>query len=361
PVAEPDDPAPAAARIPPEELLRFTSAVLERIGVPSDRARGTAHVLVEADLRGIRSHGVVGGTGLEAILQKVEAGGIHPGARPEVERHENSVLLHMDARGGLGHPAALDAVELVALTASYWGYGKMTIRNSTHFGAAGVYSEALAERGLAGRVTSTGTAWMIPFGGSQKRLGTNPIAWSIPYPGGVITIDMATSQRALSPALKAAQEGGELPPDYLLGPDGEEVRRPGSVEEVKACSVLPVGGRSFGYKGSGLAVLIELDAALGGGSVGRIPSLAPGPEGYVAQTVEAWRVDSLFPREEAMRRLGEAVEDLRRHGGPEMLLPGERERRCREAYRKEGIPFSEAEVRRLREVGERFGVAWRQP
>ncbi|MEE9276060.1 MAG: Ldh family oxidoreductase [bacterium] len=344
------------ARVLPEALGEFTRAALDTLGVPEDRARTTAEVLVGADLRGISSHGVAGGTGLSELLQRIRAGAIDPAVRPEVRRREEWAIASMDARGGVGPPAAMEAAHLAGDLAERFGVGKVHVRNANHFGAACIYVEALVARGFAARATCTSGAWMIPYGGDRIRLGTNPIAWGAPCGEEAVVIDMATTQRAVSLAFRAARAGDPIPPDYFIGEGGEALEGTVALEEIMNGSALPLGGERFGYKGSGLAILVDLDGVMGGASTARVPSMREQPESRVAQTFEAWRIDFLFPEEEARGRLAEAAADIRRHGGAEMLLPGEREARRKADAEERGIPYEPSQWDTLRRLADETGV-----
>ncbi|MDA1000386.1 MAG: Ldh family oxidoreductase, partial [bacterium] len=94
-------------RIDSGALLSFTQKVIASTGVSEDRARTTADILVGADLRGISSHGVAGGTGLSELIERIREGAIFPDALPEIEHNNDWALATVNARGGLGPPAAL--------------------------------------------------------------------------------------------------------------------------------------------------------------------------------------------------------------------------------------------------------------
>lgn len=344
-------------RISQEALTGFTSAAVEALGAPAAAARTTAEVLVAADLRGISSHGVAGGTGLRELIERVRAGAIDPAAAPEVHHKEGWAAAAMDAKGGIGQPAAMEAAHLAGDLAEKFGCGKVHVYNANHFGAACVYTEALIDRGFAARSTCTAGAWMAPYGGNRARQGTNPIAWGIPCGDEAIVIDIATTQRAVSPAIRAVRAGEPIPPDYFLDKDGNPMSGIVSYQDLIDGTVLPLGGEQFGYKGSGLNILVDLDNVIGGGSTERVKTMREDPHSRIAQTFEAWRIDVLFPEEEALGRLAHAVQDIRKHGGKDMLLPGEREARKKADAEANGIPYEESQWETLRSLGEAAGVS----
>ncbi len=343
-------------RVPADALTDFTTAAIRSLGAQEDRARTTAEALVAADLRGISSHGVAGGTGLTELVARSRAGAINLEAVPEVHRKPNWAAGAMDAKGGLGPAAAMEAAHLAGDLADQYGVGRVHVYDSNHFGAACVYVESLMERGFAARATCTSGSWMMPYGGSKVRLGTNPIAWGIPCGDDAIVIDMATTQRAVSPAIRATRAGDPIPPDYFKDKDGILLEGVVPYERLIGGSVLPLGGEQFGYKGSGLNILVELDNVIGGGSTEQIRNMRETPMSRVSQTIEAWRIDFLFPEDEARCRLIETVNDIRSHGGPEMLLPGEREARKKADAEKRGIPYEASQWETLHRLSIETGV-----
>jgi L-2-hydroxycarboxylate dehydrogenase (NAD+) len=182
-------------KVRPDAVKSYVCSILEGYGVPAEKAHITSDVLVEADMRGIFSHGV---NQLDImIVPSLIKGGINPAAVAEDKtRNPNFPIRHIDAHGDLGYSVAMDAVSQVKEIARKHGYAKIYVFNANHFGAAGVYSEAICqEKDLSGRVMCTTSAVVKPFGGTKSRLGTNLICWSIPYHHGIVTIDMATTQQ----------------------------------------------------------------------------------------------------------------------------------------------------------------------
>ncbi len=343
-------------RISPEALTDFATDVTKSLGAAADRARVTAEVLTAADLRGLSSHGVAGGTGLRELVDRSRLDAIDVTALPEVKHKSGWAVASINANGGLGATAAMEAAQLAGDLAGEYGCGRVHVHDGNHFGAACVYVEALIARGFAARATCTSGSWMMPYGGNRVRLGTNPIAWGLPCGDEAIVIDIATTQRAVSPAIRATRAGTPIPPDYFKDKDGNMLEGVVPYESLLGGSVLPLGGEAFGYKGSGLNILVELDNVIGGGSTKRIKNMRETPKSRVSQTFEAWRIDFLFPEEEVRRRLEETVNDFRKYGGPEMLLPGEREARNMADAKANGIPYEETQWEMLRGISKDTGI-----
>jgi LDH2 family malate/lactate/ureidoglycolate dehydrogenase len=433
-----------------EDLIDFVVNILvhPNVGVPEKQAAATARILVEADLRGDPDHGILGGNSIDDICRKVnddvKSLGFKRICTPEyLRRHGKKgdftydrqiypTIINVNANGLLGHYVALEMIPEVTRKAKQFGYVKAYIRNSTHFGNCGIYSEMIAENDLAAKVTSTSPAWTKPFValqkdetenrqryiGVKKRFGTNPIAWSIPYDEGIITIDMAATQRAVSPAIDVAKfnavtlgmtktvdgqfvigKGERKTPlrqvhlplsridtendlknklaDFgyetslrlisvekglLKGPEGEDIFFPLAFDDVfkEQFWIAPLGGTYFGYKGFGLNMLIELDNVVGGGEKGLIRKLdsdgRPRTPERVSHTIEAYAIDGLIPLEKSKGRIGKAVRVTRECGNALIFLPGEKEQTCRKERIKLGIPMSAERLDRLRKIADDVGV-----
>jgi len=429
----------AVKRFSAEKLIEFGKDVLVRAGFPEKQAQAAALILVEADLRGDHAHGIAGGNTLPDFIAKVYDDEAEVGfkridiADYSIDIQKYPTIISVDAHGGLGQYAALEILPKLIETAKKMGYAKAYIRNSNHFGDCGIYSERIANQDLAAKVTCTSPPWTKPFielcekenqdapankkryNGVAKRFGTNPIAWSIPYQGGIITLDMAATQRAVSPALEVARYNSQalkikknkdgvffikccgtdvklsdihlsvaksksreealeklgvkdsiklhsVEKGLLKGPEGEEIRFPLVFDEVFKTKfwVAPLGGTYFGYKGFGLNMLIELDNVVGGGIPGLIrvldPQGKPTTTERVSQTLEAYAIDVICPLNEAKENLRRSVETTLRCGGGLMYLPGQKEQEHRKEYLAHGIPMTAERIRLLQKTASDHGI-----
>ncbi len=348
----------------PDIVKSFVSELLIKHDVPRSKASVTAEVLVEADMRGIFSHGI---NSLDLIvIGSIKQGGTNPSAIAEDKtRNPYFPIRHVDAHGDLGHPMAMDAVGIVKELARKHGYGKVYVANANHFGIGAIYTEKICEeKDLAGRVTCTTPSLVKPYGGEKNRLGTNVLAWSIPYDRGFVTIDMATTIHAVSGVLRALVEGSPLPfPVYA--PSGSKTTDPlafdGFVDFLKRGSMIPLGGMGelgagAGYKGTGMAMLIELDNVIGAGSSTYVDPLKENDKRRIRQTFEAWRIDTLFEQDDVLAHISKTISDIKSRQGPEMLLPGEKESIQRENALKNGIPYSPIQILRLEKLGHAVGL-----
>ena len=416
-----------------EDLIEFGKDVLVKVGFAEKQALAAATILVEADLRGDHAHGIAGGVSLPEYIAKVHDDAAEIGFRRieiadcTLDEQKYPTIITVDAHGGLGQHAALEVMPRLIDAARKYGYAKAYIRNSNHFGDCGIYSERIAREDLAAKVTCTSSAWTKPFielsdkanphapanqeryQGVTKRFGTNPIAWSIPYRGGIITIDMAATQRAVSPALEAARYNSQalnikkgkdgmlyikcggidvkladihlsvaqsksqkealeklgrkdsiklhaVEEGLLKGPQDEEIRFPLALDDVFKTRfwVAPLGGTWFGYKGFGLNMLIELDNVVGGGVPGLIRVLDsqgnPTTTERVSQTLEAYAIDVICSLEEAKENLGKSVATTLQCGNRLMYLPGQKEQELRKERLAHGIPMTAERVGTLKQT-----------
>lgn len=356
------------------KVRNWCKSVLMCYKIREKDAEAISAMLVEADLRNIFSHGAAGGSGLDDIIMKIQYGGINPDYKlyiPSLKERKYPAILNINADGGPGHSLSMKCVNLVKKLARKYGTAKVYLYNSTHFGAAGIYSEMIAqEKDLIGIVTCITPGWMKPYckdksNAASKRIGTNPIAWSTPYNHGIITIDIATSQRAASVALNAGKsnQGKEraedmisVPSDYLIDLEGNEVVYPESPEYVRNCSLFPLGGKNFGYKGYGLSVSIELEHVAGGCENTDIIPGCKTSEGRVGQIFEAVSIDSVYDRETVLSKISNVVSNILECGGGNAKLPGQIEQEYRNRHLKEGIPYSDAQVERLIKIGKCAGI-----
>ena len=348
----------------PDVIKNYVRKILERNGVPTEKAQITSDVLVEADMRGIFSHGI---NNLDLlVICSIRDGGTDLKASPEDKtRNKKFPIRHLDAHGAMAHPSAMEAVDLVKKLARKHGYGKVYVYNANHFGAAAIFSEKICvEKDLAGRITCTTPNIVKPYSGIRNRLGTNLISWSVPYDKGTVTIDMATTIHAVSSILKAIVEGIPLPfPVY--DKEGKETTDPkkfnGVEDFLEKGSMIPLGGlgkdaADSGYKGTGLAILIELDSVIGNGFSGYVNPNLHDKRRRIRQSFEAWRIDTLFPQDETLRHLSDTIKDIKNKQGNAILLPGEKEARQREKSLQKGIPYSSQQIERLERLGQDVGL-----
>lgn len=176
-------------RLPPARLRNLSVALLEKRGVPADSARLQANLLLEAELRGLPSHGL---QRLPLLLSRLDKGLANPTTRGNGTWRRAS-FLSVDGERGLGPVVMMDAMRVTRRILKETGLAIAAIRNANHMGMLAYYAEAAARDGLIGIVMSTSEALVHPFGGTQALIGTNPVAIGIPAAGRPFVLDLATS------------------------------------------------------------------------------------------------------------------------------------------------------------------------
>ena len=246
------------SRFPPDSLQRFAARALAALDVPGPGAALVAESLVEAELAGQRTHGLLR---LPFLLDRLSAGLINP--RPAFRMlGERAAAAVLDADNGLGPLAGVRAVELAAERARAAGVGIVAVRRSNHLGSLGFYLRRATALGVVGLAFTNTPPAMPPPGGRRPYLGTNPIAAGFPTSGDPVIVDMATSQVARGHILEAARLGEPIPEGWAVDAGGEPTTDP---HAAISGSLLPLGGT----KGFALALLVEvLSGVLSGAAVG---------------------------------------------------------------------------------------------
>lgn len=279
-----------AVRVPHASLVAFAAEVFERRGVPPRRARTAGEALVYGDLSGMRSHGLANLTRL--YLPLLDDGRALPDAEPEVLADRGAALL-LDAHKALGLWAASEALDLAAERAAEYGIGLVSVRDATHFGCAGHHTRRLAERGLIGILASNCGRQRIarPPGGRAAMLGTNPMSVAAPAGPGLppFVLDMSTTAVPTGKVREAARAGRSIPEGWLQDERGRPVTDPGALDRGEGFP-LWLGGRpeTGAYKGYGLALLVEVLAALVPGA-----GLGPAEEAHAGHGGPTGRDDDI--------------------------------------------------------------------
>jgi LDH2 family malate/lactate/ureidoglycolate dehydrogenase len=342
------------------DLQTWTEALVRSIGTPADIAGDVAEILLASDLRGIASHGTAR---LPQYLKLVAAGVMDPVARP-VKDKGKAAMARFDARNGWGHHAARVATDDAIARAREVGAAISVVRNTNHYGIAGWYAMRIAREGLVG-VSLTNTSPLVaPTRARLSMLGTNPIAVAAPAgKHGLLVLDMATSTIPRGRIEVAARRGELLPVGWAIGPDGSPARTP---EEALRGALQPLGGEegSGGYKGYGLALIVELltgilgNAAFGPNIIGLFSTegksdlgqffMAIDPEAFDDRTGFTARLERLLDQLTTAPTIPGAP-------GP-VLYPGQPEAEQEAKSRRHGIAIDSQHHASLQELAVRHGI-----
>jgi LDH2 family malate/lactate/ureidoglycolate dehydrogenase len=241
--------------VAPQDLRDLVTNLLEKVGVPRADGAMVAEVMVNADLKGVESHGV---RWLDIYLKRIQAGSVKPVTTIKVVKEKAGLLL-VDAQGGLGQVAFTKAIQMAIAKAKTTGVCAVGVRNTNHCGMLGFYTELATKANMAAITMTNSTPLMAPWGGTTLCIGTNPISFGVPTQGDPVILDMATSASARGKIFLAAQKGYKLPDGVALNKDGEPTTDP---KEALEGILLPVGGP----KGYGLSLVIDIMAGIMTGS-----------------------------------------------------------------------------------------------
>ncbi len=257
--------------IPWETIGAFMKDAFVAYGVPEEDAEICADVLMESDRRGIESHGC--NRFKPIYLDRIKSGTLLPVTEIEILR-ETPTTLVMDAHDGMGMVASHKMMKRLIEKAKQYGMAGGAIRNSTHYGIAGYWTNMACKEGLIGISGTNARPSIAPTFGVENMLGTNPFTFSLPtdeeFP---FCIDCATSIMQRGKVEYYARQGKDTPPGTVISQDGETLTDSNQILEMLAAgtaSFEPLGGKGdelAGYKGYGYATVVEiLSAALAGGS-----------------------------------------------------------------------------------------------
>lgn len=337
-------------RFPHRRLADWAAGCLGASGVPAEDARIVADALVLTSLWGIDSHGVLR---LTHYLDRLARGSIRADAPGRIE-DSGPCSANMNGEHGLGILHCRRAMAHAVALAQANGIGVVGVRHSSHSGAIGLYSRQAASAGMIGIAFTHASSIVAPHGGSRGYFGTNPVSVAFPREGDPLCLDMATSQIAWNKVVNARVEGKPLAPGLTLDADG----RP-TTEPDRAQALVPLGGADYGYKGYGLAMMIDLlCGALNGMSFG--PRLTrmyedldqPQDLGHFVLALDPRRFAGAATLEATVRAMGEDVV----RAGDAVQLPGDPELRAERERRAEGIPVEPQALADMKDWSVRLGV-----
>jgi uncharacterized oxidoreductase len=337
-------------------LRQSIQAAFIALGTPEFEAGVVADHLVDAEMTGVTSHGIIR---VPRYIQAVREGEVRPDATARIVR-ETAATAAIDGCHGFGQVMARRAADKAIDLAGASGAGVVTLVNCGHTGRIGHYTEYAATRGLVAlMMVNTGGhgQWVAPFGGRAGRLSTNPMSIAAPSGGDFpLVLDMATAIVPEGKVLAAQTAGRAIPEGCVIRSDGSPTTDPADLYGPPRGAILPFGG----HKGSGLGLLID---ALAGGLSGagcctRIDApLAGATDGilFVAIHPGAFLPETIF-LEQVRDLIGHVKSALPQDGFGEVMVAGEHESRLRRARQRDGIPVDEEIWRLVRAELDGIGV-----
>ena len=321
--------------------------------MPPDDATKAAECLLEAELRGVDSHGLVR---LPVYGKRIQAGVVK--ARPAITvQPRYAAVALVDGDNGLGPVVGCRAMDEALDLAETAGIGFVGVRRSNHFGSAAFYVKRAIRRGLIGVAISNAPPNMAAFGGRERFLGTNPMAVGIPAGGEEpLIFDASSSVVARGKIIVAAHRNLPIPDGWAIDPEGRPTT---DAAAALAGAVLPFGGP----KGSAISFIIDiLSGVLTGAAFALHLNTLENLHAVqnLGHVFAAFRTDLFLPQDEFLTRMDEVLTMLKSSapalGVARVLAPGELELDTEARHRMMGLPLAEEVVRQLIDIGNQVGV-----
>jgi LDH2 family malate/lactate/ureidoglycolate dehydrogenase len=331
-------------RVDHRDLHRLAAAILVAAGTPGDIADCVARSLVEANLKGVDSHGVMR---LEWYLEQIAEKVILPGGRPSAVMEKSNCAI-LQGNGAFGIYGMALAADLAVAKARSGQIAAIALTDVGHTGRLGQFVEQIAEAGMFGIVLGGGNheRWgcVAPFGGARPLLPTNPYAFGLPAGAhGPVVVDFATSAVATGKLRLYRASGAPVPEGWILDRDGNPTTR---AEDFFAGGMqVPAAGA----KGYGLSVIAELiaEALLG----------HPREFNWLVIALDLAVFAPLATYLAASGGFLDAVKQVPPASGfSEVMVPGEPERRSGAERRLSGIPIAEEIWRSIDKAAASVGV-----
>ena len=347
-------------------LEEFTLNIFKRIGCPDDQAQLATKVLLNADLRGIDSHGIAR---LSGYVRLWEAKRIN--ANPKIKIvHETPSTAVIDGDSGLGLVVAPTAMEVAIAKATKVGTGWVAVKNSNHFGIAGYHAMMALEFDMIGMAMTNASPLVAPTFSVERLLGTNPIAVAIPADKEPPYVaDFATTTAANGKLEILQRKNADAPLGWVQTKTGEPTSNPHELKNGGA--LIPLGSdREHGsHKGFCLGSWVDIfSAVLSGANYGPwvppfVSFLSP-PSDPVGEGIGhffgAMRVDAFRPANEFKSHMDKWIGRFRSaktvDGEARVIIPGDPEREITQVRLKEGIPVNEKVMEDLLQLGEKMEV-----
>lgn len=331
----------------------YVKSILLGNGVPPANAEIVASCLVEADLRGVDTHGI---NRIPSYMTRIRQGVLDPRASPSL-RNITPVVAQVDGKNGFGFLAAHMGMAAAIRMAQEMGIGMVSVKHSNHFGMSAWVVQQALDAGMMSLVFTNSSPALPVWGGKSKLMGVSPIACGAPAgKGRPFIVDMAPSVAARGKIYKALRRGEKIPKDWALDKDGKETDDPAKALEGV---MLPMGGP----KGSALAIMMDVFSGVLSGSAfaGHVTNpYDPSKPADVGHFLVAIKPDLFMSSEEFKNRMDYLYDRVRmsdRAAGVERIyFPGEIELETKESRLRDGIPMVQAEIDALIEEGKRVGV-----
>ncbi len=346
---------------PHEYLEKVAFNIYKAAGVSEEEARIVTNYQVKANLVGHDSHGVIL---LPSYLERIKRGHIVPGAPFEVVR-ETSTTASINGHWGFGFVVTEKAMRMAIEKAKVHNVASVTVYYQSHVGRLGSYPPMAAQEGMICLITAdsgAGRKQVAPFGGRERRLGTNPLSIAVPSNlEGPLLLDMATSAVASGKIGLARARKKPVPVGWIIDKDGNPTTDP---NDISAGGALLTMGGDQGYKGYGLSVIVEiLSSILTGLGFGDDSEQFKARHGVEYRHndgcfITVLNVEAFYPLSKFKRDVTEFIKFLKSskpaQGFEEVLYPGEPEWLTEQKRRREGIFIEDGTWKRITALIEEY-------
>ncbi len=340
-----------ATTVPPQKLIALVAAIMQAAGCAVQEATTVARRLVDSNLVGHDSHGVIR---VGKYLEWMRDGWVKANQKPSVVFETDTIAI-VDGNRGFGQVVGEFAGKLGTAKAAKSGIAMVGLRNCGHLGRVGDWAElaAAAHQVSLHFLNTSGAQRVAPFGGSDRRLSTNPITVGVPIAGSdPVILDVTTSMVAEGKLFVASNKGEEVPPGWIIDKHGKPTTQP--KEFYDGGALLTVGA----HKGSGLSIIVDLLAG----------AISTGKSSDPDDTVLRNNMLSIYIAPDVYDQGGTVAHEAARFvewvkasppaiPGQPVLLPGEVERMTRAQRAADGIGIDEKTYADLIAAAESVGVA----
>ena len=349
-------------RFKKEDLIDYAVRYMEKLGIPKKDAKIVADVLIEADLRGVDSHGLIRiNTYYGNRLEKKYMNPLTP--MKTISETDTTILI--DGGNGLGQVVSCHAMQKCIEKAKKSNMAIAVVKHSNHYGIAAYYSMMALEYDMIGISLTNAQPLVAPTYGRTAVLGTNPISLAAPsYDEYPFVLDMATSTVPIGRIKVYEEKNEKIPLGWGIDDKGNITDDPKQVQSGGPGALMPLGGIDImrGYKGYGLALMVEiLCAALSGASHLTEVGFPHEPkESDVSHFFMAININAFRPIIDFKKQLDDMIKLLKNSpkaaGHDRIYIAGEKEFETARYNEKYGVPMLKKVIENLKKDGERIGV-----
>lgn len=331
-------------------LKKTIKEVLISKSVNPEAANYVADGLVQTSLRGIDSHGI---NLLPHYYRAVNAGRIKKEPNISINRTAPSVAI-VDADHAFGHHAGSIAIQHAAKIAKKTGIGAVSVKNSTHFGAAAFFAFQANKKNCIGLAFTNGDALVKVYNSKEIFLGTNPICFTAPLEKEEpLCLDMATSQVAWNKVLNYKRQNFKLEKGWAYDAEGVE-----TTNAKKAASLAPIGK----YKGFGLGMMVDiLCAVLIGGIISKdllsmhdAPIEARRKISHFFTAIDISKFNGVNKFKKDLQLMVDRIRKFKKSGNEDVMVPGDPEKKIFKQRIVSGIPVDDEKFNELMSVSKKF-------